>query len=104
MSLTGLIEDITGESLSACAEGDVECKKQEDEAAAKAALEEKAAEESKFKPGEYTPPVMEDTGLECSMDGFFDLSVKLVENALLLISLIKETFAYLLPAELNLTV
>lgn len=38
------------------------------------------------------------------MDGFTKLARQLMENVLLLIALLKETFAYMLPVELNLTV
>lgn len=34
------------------------------------------------------------------MDGFSDMAIKLVENVLLLVSLLKETLAYAVPAEL----
>lgn len=35
------------------------------------------------------------------MDGCVDMAIKLTENLLLVISLLKETIAYALPAELN---
>jgi hypothetical protein len=38
------------------------------------------------------------------MDGCVDMTKKFMENLLLLISLLKESLAYLLPAELNLSV
>jgi len=41
------------------------------------------------------------TGLECSMDGFSDMALKLIENILLVVSLLKETLAYAFPAELG---
>jgi len=37
--------------------------------------------------------------LQCSMDGFTDMAMKLVENILLVISLLKETLAYALDGE-----
>lgn len=35
------------------------------------------------------------------MDGFADMAIKLVENLLLVVSLLKETLAYAVPAELG---
>lgn len=70
--------------------------------AAKAALEKKQKEDGTYRQEEYTPPVSS-MGLECSMDGCVDLTKKFMENLLLLISLAKETFAYLLPDGLNLS-
>jgi len=39
--------------------------------------------------------------MECSMDGMVDMAKKLMENAVLPLSLIKETFAYVIPVEMN---
>jgi len=38
------------------------------------------------------------------MDGFKKFSKQLLENAVILIALLKETFAFIMPDELNLTV
>merc|ERR1712226_1577514 len=48
---------------------------------------------------EYENLPVSSEGLECSMDGFTDMAIKLVENILLLVSLIKETLAYALEGE-----
>merc|ERR1712226_610230 len=48
---------------------------------------------------EYENLPVSSEGLECSMDGFTDMAIKLVENILLLVSLIKETLVYALEGE-----
>merc|ERR1712226_1692958 len=48
---------------------------------------------------EYENLPVSSEGLECSMDGFTDMAIKLFENILLLVSLIKETLVYALEGE-----
>lgn len=96
-SMLGLLG---GGSSSKCAADDEACKKAENEAAAKAALEKKAARDKLFKRDEKgnLPKYNE---MECSMDGMVDMAKKLMDNIFLLVTLLKETLAYLIPKEMN---
>merc|ERR1712070_900646 len=75
-----------------CPPGDQQCIDDFNEAAAAAALKKRNEEDEKFKE-EYENMPVSSTGLECSMDGFTDMALKLVENLLLIVSLLKETLA-----------
>ena len=55
-----------------------------------------AAAAAKKVPAKFVP-VKKDSGLECSMDGFVKMIKQVMENVLLLISLVKETIATILP-------
>ena len=78
------------------------CKEDEDKAAAKKKIEDdknkKPVKEQK------TYPKSSSGNLECTKDGFNAMFKALIENIFIALALVKETFAYLIPEDLNLAV
>lgn len=87
---------VTSGTTSECLPTDEVCKKKEDAAAAKAALEAAENEQTAYQPEEYVA-FTTDTGLECSMDGFVKMIKEITEVALLGLSLFKETVTAMAP-------
>jgi hypothetical protein len=101
LDLGSLLGGLTGGSsapVSKCAADDTACKEEEDRAAAEAKIKKQREDDAKFKE-QYDNPESSSTGLVCSMDGMTDMSVKLVENLLLIVSLLKELLALALEGE-----
>lgn len=107
LDLGSLVSGLTGGSAAPESQCDKnaldydDCKKKEDEAAAKAALEAKKKKEEQEAAEANREIPVSSTGLACSMDGMVDMALKLVENLLLIVSLVKELFAYAFPDELS---
>lgn len=103
LDLGSVLGGLTGGSSapkSNCAVGDDACQAAFDAKAAKEKWRKDEEEAEKWKE-EYRNTPKSSTDLECSMDGFADMAIKLTENLLLIVSLLKETLAYAIPAEMS---
>ena len=78
------------------------CKDDEDKAAA--AEKTKTDSEKKEVKSVFVAPRSSSDNLDCSMDGFNGMFSALIENIFIALALVKETFSYLIPAELGLAV
>ncbi len=105
MSTSSSTTTLVGSKTTCTMTEEVALKKcKDDENKAAAAAKTKADSEKKEAPKKYVAPKSSSGNLDCSMDGFNGMFSALIENIFIALALVKESFSYLIPAELSLAV